>query len=603
MIARRGPSPSHGSLLTLAVLQALAAFALIFFGVIASRDSRSAASAELAARAAAAIAASIEPSDLASPETARRRLGRLADGLDGAVSLHRDRTVFASSDDAGAASPVADPSLLRDAERSAVARPRSIGGRTVLVAAAPVPGEPAWQVLLEMPQPASAASPAAAMIAGAVLLATLPLTLLAWTGRVRRERTERLVIAVEQAAQEGRFEPDLESGEELLPVEDAIRRFEAAWMDRLDRVESSLAEQSGLLEALGSALITLDRQQRIRSVNTGAAAMLGIERDSAAGRLLQETVRSPQLHRLLARALAGAEARPEEFPISIGGREVVVQATCSRMGERGDLLVLMTDVTRLRRLESLRSDFAANVSHELRTPITNIKGYVDTLVEVGFGDPEQSRRFLDIVRRNADRLAAIIEDLLTLAQLEGPDARQRLAPGPCDSASLMRSVAESLGPAAEARRIRLDQSRVAPVAFIGNAALLEQALANLVSNAIKYAPEGTTAHLRTEERDGHVVIAVRDEGPGIPREHLDRLFERFYRVDRARSRDRGGTGLGLSIVKHIAAVHDGKVEVSSEVGQGSEFRLVLPIHRDGERDGESMRESLGAEELAALLGQ
>jgi two-component system phosphate regulon sensor histidine kinase PhoR len=123
-------------------------------------------------------------------------------------------------------------------------------------------------------------------------------------------------------------------------------------------------------------------------------------------------------------------------------------------------------------------------------------------------------------------------------------------------------------------------------------------LANLVSNAIKYAPEGTTVHLRSEASEGQVVIAVRDEGPGIPREHLDRLFERFYRVDRARSRDRGGTGLGLSIVKHIAAAHDGKVEVSSEIGEGSEFRLVLPI----QRDGDSTRESLGADELAALLG-
>ncbi len=598
MIARRSPAPAHGVLPTLAAVQALAAIALIAVGAIAARDALSNASIDLAARAAATIAASIESSDLASPESARRRIGRLADGLEGVVVLHRDRAVFAASGAPGDTPPAADSSLLRDAERSAVARTRENGGRSVLVAAAPLPGEPAWQVTLEMPSPAPTTQPIAWIAAGVLLLATLPLTVLAWTGRVRRDRLERIAIAVEQATEAGRFDQELEVGEELLPIEAAIRRFEAAWMDRLDRVESSLAEQSGLLEALGSALVTLDRQQRIRSINTGAAAMLGLERASAPGRLLQETVRSPQLQRLLAKALAGADARPEEFPVSIGGKEVVVQATCSRMGERGDLLVLMTDVTRLRRLESLRSDFAANVSHELRTPITNIKGYVDTLVEVGFGDPEQSRRFLDIVRRNADRLAAIIEDLLTLAQLEGPDARQRLAPGPCDSASLVRTVAESLGPAAEARRIRLDQSRVASVAFVGNAALLEQALANLVSNAVKYAPEGTTVHLRSEASEGQVVIAVRDEGPGIPREHLDRLFERFYRVDRARSRDRGGTGLGLSIVKHIAAAHDGKVEVSSEIGEGSEFRLVLPI----QRDGDSTRESLGADELAALLG-
>ena len=598
MIASREPSSSHRSLLALAALQVVAALLLLLLGTIAARDTISSTSLDLARRTIAAVAASIEPADLASAETARRRIGRIADGLDGIVALHQDGEVFAASGPRDDADSETDATLLRAAERSAIAETRLVGDRTTIVAAAPVPGEPAWQVSLEMPQPAAAVPPFAAIAAGGTLLATLPLTILAWSGRLRRERLERVTLAIEKASQEGRFDPDVDGGEELLPLEDAIRRFEAAWFERLDRVESSLAEQSGLLEALGSALITLDRQQRIRSLNAGAAAMLGVDREAGAGRLLQETFRSPQLHRLLARAMAGGEARPEEFPLTIGGREVVVQATCSRMGERGDLLILMTEVTRLRRLESLRSDFAANVSHELRTPITNIKGYVDTLVEVGFGDPEQSRRFLDIVRRNADRLAGIIEDLLTLAQLEWPDARQRLAPGPCDSARLVQAVAESLGPAAEARRIRLDQSLVRPISFIGNAALLEQALANLVSNAIKYAPEGTTARLRAEAEDGHIVIAVQDEGPGIPREHLERLFERFYRVDRARSRDRGGTGLGLSIVKHIAAVHEGRVEVDSEVGKGSEFRLVLPLHRDGE----SLRESLGAEELAALLG-
>lgn len=598
MIARRGSHASHRTLLAAAALQAVAALGLAIGGGAADRESAEAGSIRLAERAAAAIAAAMAPSDLDSPDAARRRLVRLSDGLGGEVSLHRDGVRFATSGDAAATPAGEEISILRAAERQPLAVRRDRPSGPTILAAAPLPGEPAWQISIAMEAPPSPIGPAVAMVAGLALLATLPLTLLAWAGRLRRERLERLTIAVEQAVQAGRFDPDIDGGEELLPVEDAIRRFEAAWMERLDRVESSLAEQSGLLEALGSALITLDRQQRIRSLNAGAATLLGIGRDAASGRLLQEVVRSSPLHRLLARALGGAEARPEEFPLSIGGREVVVQASCSRMGERGDLLILMTDVTRLRRLESLRSDFAANVSHELRTPITNIKGYVDTLVEVGFGDPEQSRRFLDIVRRNADRLAAIIEDLLTLAQLEGPEARQRLAPGPCESSRLVQAVLESLGPAAEARRIRLDRSRVASISFMGNAALLEQALANLVSNAIKYAPEGTAVHLRAEAGEGQIVLAVRDEGPGIPREHLDRLFERFYRVDRARSRDRGGTGLGLSIVKHIAAVHDGRVEVESEVGKGSEFRLVLPLHRDGE----GVRESLAAEELAALLG-
>jgi len=421
------------------------------------------------------------------------------------------------------------------------------------------------------------------LVGAAVLLGTLPISVIAAVAEARRDRQERLIASLEDAAgSERRLETPNEVGEELGPVVDSIRRLETAWFDRLARLEVRLEEQGGLLEALGSGLISLDRDQRVRSMNGAAAALLCLERDAAPGRLLQEIVRSAPLHRLLGRATSGAEPRPEEFALSIAGREVMVQATCSRVGaeggsDRGGLLLLLTDVTRLRRLESLRSDFAANVSHELRTPITNIKGYVETLLEVGLDDQEQGRRFLDIVRRNADRLAAIIEDLLTLAQLEGPEARQRLEPATTDASRLVEAVVESLLPAAEARGITLDRRDVRSVRTTVNAALVEQALANLVSNAIKYSPEGSTVRLSTSSTaDGGVRFCVRDEGPGIPAEHHERLFERFYRVDRARSRDRGGTGLGLSIVKHIAAVHDGRVEVESAPGAGSEFRLILP---------------------------
>ena len=588
MIAAPRRADSRRRLAATAAVQVALGVVLLVAGLSRLLDGDREQAERSAVRIAEAIAATLGVEDFADDASLRRRLSGLASELAASILVARDGVVTLHL------GPTGRPSTIERSEREIAIRldgtsaggseatPTPAGGWQVSAA---VPAVPGASIGLRLPSGSGSGSGGAMLAVGGVLLLLLmPATLLAWRGRLRRDRLEDLAAEVEHLAEAAAVRtPDpilSDPDEELLPIADAIHHLSSAWLDRVTRLESRLEETGGLLEALGSALITLDRQHRVRSLNAAAADLLGIDRQTATGRLLHELVRSPQLHRLLSRSLSGGDARPEEFPLSVAGGEIVVQATCSRVadrgGDRGGLLLLMTDVTRIRRLESLRSDFAANVSHELRTPITNIKGYADTLVEVGFDDPEQSRNFLEIVRRNADRLAAIIEDLLTLAQLEGPDARQRLAPSPCNAARLAGSVAESLGPAASARGISIDTTRVPSIEFVANGALLEQALANLVSNAIKYAPDDSTVHLGARADDDLVVLSVRDEGPGIPPEHLERLFERFYRIDRARSRDRGGTGLGLSIVKHIAAVHDGRVEVDSEVGRGSEFRLILP---------------------------
>jgi two-component system phosphate regulon sensor histidine kinase PhoR len=246
------------------------------------------------------------------------------------------------------------------------------------------------------------------------------------------------------------------------------------------------------------------------------------------------------------------------------------------------LILVLTDLTHLRRLESVRTDFASNVSHELRTPITNIKGYVETLLEPGGStDPEQTERFLRVISKNADRLDSIVEDMLMLAQLERPDARESLAVDHTRVAPIIDSVVSALGPEAEAKRITLEQEGSGDLCAMVNHPLVEQALTNLVANAIRYSPQGTKVIIRASRSNGvltgdHVEIEVRDQGPGIAEEHLNRIFERFYRVDKARSRERGGTGLGLAIVKHIMNLHGGRVEVDSHLGKGSVFRLVLP---------------------------
>lgn len=230
----------------------------------------------------------------------------------------------------------------------------------------------------------------------------------------------------------------------------------------------------------------------------------------------------------------------------------------------------------LQHLESMRSDFAANVSHELRTPITNIKGYVETMLDVGVGNQQQAVQFLDIIKRNADRLAAIIEDILSLSWLEQPDTKAVLKREPASLHRIIGSVAAQFESAAEAKSIKIVAEAPQLLEAMVDSALIEQALANFVSNAIKYSPAGTTVTIRAREAGSGVELEVADQGQGIAADHLPRVFERFYRVDKARSRELGGTGLGLAIVKHIALVHGGRVEVDSTVGKGSVFRLVLP---------------------------
>jgi two-component system phosphate regulon sensor histidine kinase PhoR len=224
----------------------------------------------------------------------------------------------------------------------------------------------------------------------------------------------------------------------------------------------------------------------------------------------------------------------------------------------------------------MRSEFAANVSHELRTPITNIKGYVETLLQVDLEDAARRRKFLEIIHRNTVRLSGIVEDILTLAFLEEPGSRQTLEFSPASVREMVNEVVDALGSAAAMKSITITVKVPDALTIDANHSLLEQALANLVSNAIRYSGEGTAVRIECTEEGDQVRISVHDQGPGIASRHLPRLFERFYRVDQARARAQGGTGLGLSIVKHIATIHGGGVDVTSQVGSGSSFSLLLP---------------------------
>ena len=407
------------------------------------------------------------------------------------------------------------------------------------------------------------------VVAALLAIAWIATSLIRTRSRLRLERT----------LQEDTITGREESSFPLLePIASASIRRIRVERERQLRLADRLGEIERVLRATPIAVIALDHLQRVVSANPAAERLLGFDERTARGRLLQESVRQPGLNRAVSKAFGGDGRMTGELHLDLDP-PLEVQVSCEPLhtdGQPPGLVLSLVDVTRMRRLESMRSEFAANVSHELRTPITNIKGYVETMLQVDVTDPAQSRRFLEIVHRNTVRLSGIVEDILTLAFLEEPEAKQTLVKLPLDAEEVVRQVIEDLGSVASAKKMTLIANADISMRILGNRSLVEQALANLISNAIKYSSEGTSIDVCVSSEDGFIRLAVADSGPGISPKHLPRIFERFYRVDKARARTQGGTGLGLAIVKHIATIHGGKVEVTSRIGEGSRFSLLLP---------------------------
>ena len=357
-----------------------------------------------------------------------------------------------------------------------------------------------------------------------------------------------------------------------------------------EHLQRQLFEQS-----MRDGLVVLDAHQRVLSANAAAARLLGFDSTAARGRLFQEISRIPEVNSMLEASYKDGQRRhgllePPTAPGSIV--DAAIETLRDESKQAIGALLLIADVTSEQRLERMRSDFVANVSHELRTPITNIKGYIETIQQIGLADPGQVIRFLEIVERNASRLGALVEDLLSISFLESTNSKERVTMASTPMNALIDWVDAELGPAAEARGVKLTRDIESDLQLHANALLIEQAIGNLVSNAIRYAPRGSAIEIsaRTSEAPGNTfnntanpsatrmaLITVTDQGPGIPEKHLPRLFERFYRVDSARSREDGGTGLGLAIVKHIAIVHGGSVIAESVIGHGSKFSLIIPL--------------------------
>jgi two-component system phosphate regulon sensor histidine kinase PhoR len=329
-----------------------------------------------------------------------------------------------------------------------------------------------------------------------------------------------------------------------------------------------------ILESMREGVLVMDGERRILLANASLRDMLLLDSD-VVGRSTIEVVRNADLQSLVEQALATSQSLGGE--IEVGGlkpRRLLVHAA-PLSGEPRALLLVLFDVTEMRRLEIVRRDFVANVSHELRTPVASVRSAAETLRVAIDHDRSATTQFIDIIERNGRRLGELIDDLLDLSRIEAKEFRLKVEP--LDLAAVCEKTLAAFAERASSRGIQM-ASAVPPSLprAAGDANALERVLTNLIDNALKYCPEGSSVTVAARELGGKLQVTVADTGPGIDARHLPRLFERFYRVDPGRARDMGGTGLGLSIVKHLVEAMNGEVAVDSAPDKGSTFSFTLP---------------------------
>jgi len=367
--------------------------------------------------------------------------------------------------------------------------------------------------------------------------------------------------------------------EELGNLARTLNQMAAQLGERLSTITRQRNEQETVLASMVEGVLAVDRDERILHLNHAAARLLDLAPEQARGRSIQEAVRNRDLQAFIGATLAGTGSAEGEIVI-YGNEERFLQlhgtALTDSAGHNIGALIVLSDITRLKRLETIRRDFVANVSHELKTPITALKGCVETLSDTRPMDPVENSRFLAMMTRQAARMEALVEDLLSLSRIEFDAERGQVQLEPAPVADVLRRAANNFEEQAEHNKIILTVACPEDLTASIHAALLEQAVGNLIDNAVKYSGDGTRVLVSAKLNGNDVEISVADQGPGIEKKHLDRIFERFYRVDQARSRALGGTGLGLAIVKHIALAHHGTVGVTSAIGQGSTFTIIIP---------------------------
>ena len=431
------------------------------------------------------------------------------------------------------------------------------------------------------------ASLARTLLAGVLLCSLLGLAVAYFFSRRISNRINRLAEFPKSVA-EGRFgQPVLPriGDDELDVLEQNLREMSLKIRDNINELRSEKEKLDSILRCMVEGLVVIDPKGRVLLINEQAKTMFAVTDEQIRDGSFVEISRSPAMHGILREVLAFDFSRDTYSKrISLeDGRWFRVNAVSLRNGtERpsGSILVLH-DITEIQRLETVRSDFVANVSHELRTPLTAIRGYVETLLHNPPTDPEDAKQFLTIIARHSERLSRLTEDLLIISDLES--GARKITFKPVEAGQLVQRVLEVFWDRAAKRKVHLSYSSSSELPLIlGDYDRLQQLFINLVDNAVKYTPSGGSVTITASSASSSaqlnpwVEIAVTDTGSGISEKDLPRLTERFYRVDKARSRELGGTGLGLAIVKHIVQAHGGELKIESTLNKGTTVRVFLP---------------------------
>jgi two-component system, OmpR family, phosphate regulon sensor histidine kinase PhoR len=456
-------------------------------------------------------------------------------------------------------------------------------GRDLLYVAVPLEHPGRSRAVLRLALPTNDVDAARALVrrtlaGGAVLAIAVALVIGLFVSR----RVTRPLRGMEDAARR-MAEGDLTEAvpvagaDEIAALGIALNRTAVALREKIERLGDEQAKVRTILDGMTEGVVALDDRGRLLLLNPAARAMFGVGNGTAEGRPFLEVIRQKELLDLVEEVRAsGAPARHE---LELGppvNRVVAARGAPVGIGpEAPGVLLVLHDVTELRRLERVRSEFVANVSHELRTPLTCIKGYLETLLDGALDDRDHARRFLEVAGTHAERLDRLIDDLLELSNIES--GRVTMVPKRLDLSEVVAGVAAMFERQTTQSRQTLERVVPPGLAVHADRDRLVQILVNLVDNAVKFTPEGGRIRIEAEtELDGRVEVRVRDTGIGIPSTELPRITERFYRVDKTRSREVGGTGLGLAIVKHLVQAHGGELHIESALGHGTTASFTLP---------------------------
>ena len=406
---------------------------------------------------------------------------------------------------------------------------------------------------------------------GAVAMTGIFSRSLAW-------RVERLRVFTDHVLDMNSLDAPLpDESEETAVLNQSLRRMALRIRELVERLSLESHRRDAILKSMAEGVLAVDHQMRVMFCNQSLSRALALKGQVEVNAPLIGVVRDPKVLGLIANVLSSGEPASAKLQFT-GEDSSVFEAYASPLDvppHRG-ALVILHDITGLERLERIRKDFVANVSHEMRTPLTAIRGYAETLLSGAITDDEHNRRFVEIIQAHAIRLNNIASDLLTLSDLES--GRRDTEPGPISVEEAVNTALLTVEAEARVRRVHLVRGEVVDATITGHALRLEQALVNLLDNAVKFNREGGEAKIEAVVGpDGRVRVMVSDTGRGIPSDDLPRIFERFYRVDKARSREVGGTGLGLSIVRHVVERMDGTIKVDSRLGRGSTFTISFPL--------------------------